>query len=93
MLELTKRSKKPLLFGGCSFSILGGQIRKFKTRNQTLLPNKYYSVAVTSKLLYEPEIFPLFKGLDYKRIEGITLWDSWKNELPSIKISPDLLDN
>lgn len=93
ILDLISHSKHELIFGGCSFRLLSGQIFDFKIRKQTLIPNRFYSISVTSNLLTDKDISPLFENLDYRRNDGITVWDIWKNKLPKCKISSDLLDN
>lgn len=93
ILNLTNQSKNELIFGGCDFRLFAGKITSFNIHGQTLLPNRFYSISVSSEILNNSNLSRLFRNISYKRNEGVMSWDIWRKKLPRAKISSDLLDN
>jgi len=88
------RDTLPLAIGvnGAEVSFLGGDIRKLSIGGHQISDSAQYRVVIDSNIYGNSEISKILETSQPSGLAGVTLWDSWLEELPKLKNIHNLID-
>ncbi len=85
------RGLNSIIFSGCEFSALGGQMRELRVSGQPVAADRFYTIVTTRNTLKDPAIARSLVKSAMADYDGNTLWNLWQIALKTIRISDDNL--
>lgn len=86
-LIFSARGIDQVAFSGCEASYLGGRVVSIKINGQPAESKRSYLLATTESSLNDLLIASFLRNKNLESYDGLTLWQVWRNELKSLKIS------
>lgn len=88
---LQKHSSEEMAFSGLNFRFLAGRVLNFAVSEQAVQPEKIYIAVTTEQTMADPIVAEFLKNRSVEKFAGIMLWNVWKNNLKTLRISDENL--